>query len=207
MAGLTLGAALGAKATFRNSSRSVMLFGLAEIWVALYAVSVPWWIDLATNLIAPMYGSYGLDTTAIALVKGLLTALILLPATVSMGATLPWLASWFSAESGGRPATLIYAWNTLGAAAGALLAGFILLPHMGFRNTLTIASLLDAAAGGTALWIARSLQAPAVTRTDAPRVSTRMAPLFIAVILSGWSAMIYEIAAGRIADLLLGPQL
>ena len=49
----------------------------------------------------------------------------------AMGATFPIASRWFvqHAAHAARDAGTLYAANTVGAALGALLAGFVLLPH------------------------------------------------------------------------------
>ena len=64
----------------------------------------------------------------------------------------------------GQRATLLYAVNTGGAAAGAVVAGFLLPPLLGYRTTYLVAVLVDLALGVSALLLARRLtaRAPAV---------------------------------------------
>ena len=69
------------------------------------------------------------------LLQGSLIALCTLPVTLILGAWLPLISE---KESG---ATL-YAVNSLGAAAGALLAGFVLIPWLGTAGTWIVSALL-----------------------------------------------------------------
>ncbi len=61
-----------------------------------------------------------------------------------LGAVLP---LWMRAESGG-PATLgervgrLLKWNTLGAVAGALLTGFVLMPYVGLRGSFGVLAIV-----------------------------------------------------------------
>jgi len=73
--------------------------------------------------------------------QGGAVALCTLPVTLILGAWLPLLARRFhqqQAEAGGW----WYGANSLGAAVGALLAGFILIPWMGTALSLCVATLL-----------------------------------------------------------------
>lgn len=54
-------------------------------------------------------------------------------------------------EAPGRAVGRAYAWNTAGAIAGALLAGFVVLPRWGSRSTLLAAAAVHALAGVLAL--------------------------------------------------------
>ncbi len=77
--------------------------------------------------------------------EGILLALVTLPATLALGAWLPLLAARYGKE--GTQGPLLYGVNSLGAAGGALLAGFILIPAIGTPLTIIVASLLLFAAG------------------------------------------------------------
>jgi len=85
------------------------------------------------------------------LLPGLLVAL---PA-FCMGGTLP--AAMRSLAAGdtvlGRQAGSLYAWNTAGAVAGALLAPFLLVPWLGVRGAGLAAALACLATAGLAIWL------------------------------------------------------
>lgn len=67
------------------------------------------------------------------------TGLLLLPATLAMGATLPALDAWLGARTAQRsPLGLLYAANTAGAVAGVLASVFWLLPTLGLRTTALV---------------------------------------------------------------------
>ncbi len=92
------------------------------------------WLALASSDDAP---------AAALLIKVALAALVLVPPSFAMGAQLPALARHALRRPAalGRRVALLYGANTLGAAAGAALAGFLLLPFVG-----PIGALLAAAA-------------------------------------------------------------
>jgi spermidine synthase len=72
------------------------------------------------------------------LVKFIAIAILILPATTLMGATLPVL-SRVAAESNrnvGSAVGLLYAVNTLGAVVGTVVAAFLALPALGMKRTL-----------------------------------------------------------------------
>ena len=72
------------------------------------------------------------------------TALLLLPATVAMGATLPALESALGRRrDGGRVIGWLYASNTTGAVAGVLLAAFVLVPGIGLLRTALVCAALN----------------------------------------------------------------
>ena len=198
LGGLALGAAWGARV---RSRRALALYGIAEIWIGAYALAIPWLMDLSPRLLAPLYGADG----PVALARALLCAAILLPATIPMGATLPWLVSWLGAQGKRAPRlTWIYAINTAGGAVGALLTGFVLLPESGYWRTLLAASGLDIAAGMIALWMAREVAVEILPVQETPPTPVMRHP-WLVVFLCGWSALLYEVAWSRVAGLMFGP--
>jgi spermidine synthase len=207
LGGLALGAAWAGRMRAR---RGLALFGAAEVWIGLYSLVIPWLMDLSQPLLAPLYGSGEGGSAPVGIARFLLSASILLPATIPMGASLPWLASWLDAEGAPLPRlSWIYTLNILGGAVGAVLTGLWLLPHAGYSRALLMASGLDIAAGAMALWLARKVKSgPVPARSvqkslGAPDLSLRM--LGAVAALSGWSAMLYEVAWSRIAGLMFGP--
>ncbi|MCA9689669.1 MAG: fused MFS/spermidine synthase [Myxococcales bacterium] len=78
----------------------------------------------------------------------LLCLLIMLPATFCAGMTLPLLTHVLLKR--GEPEGVIgkvYGLNTLGAIAGAVLAGLVLMPLIGLKNTLVLGAAVDIALG------------------------------------------------------------
>ncbi len=81
-------------------------------------------------------GFYGLS-----LARLLLSTLVLLPPVFLIGGTMPLLAKFFIRDSArlGSSFSKIYYLNTLGACAGALLTGFVLVRYFGVVGTFMIA--------------------------------------------------------------------
>lgn len=76
----------------------------------------------------------------------LLSAAVMLPVTLFIGATFP-LAVRASAHTPSQVAVAagrVYALNTVGAIIGALAAGFLLLPSLGFAGTIKVLSSISA---------------------------------------------------------------
>ncbi|MGE0370442.1 MAG: spermidine synthase [Gammaproteobacteria bacterium] len=69
-----------------------------------------------------------------------LLAMFTLPVTLALGAWLPLLNARFGADH--QQGALLYGVNSVGAALGALSAGFILIPAVGSSMTVVIAGLL-----------------------------------------------------------------
>src|SRR5690606_3692411 len=82
-----------------------------------------------------------------------LVALVLLPPTVLMGGTLPLFCRQYVRDRDriARGVGFLYAMNTLGAAVGCALAGFVLLPRLGGSGAILAGGTLSVLAGLVAL--------------------------------------------------------
>ena len=209
LGGLALGAFLAAKA---NPARPLRLYGVIEIATGLYAIAIPWLIQATQPILRALYGTGHSEAWTTAAVRVVLCSVVLMPATVLMGATLPLLAGWVSATSpadAGPRVGILYTVNLVGASAGALLSGFASLPALGFTRTLQLACTINAVIGVVGLALARGEapieSAPRIPqkRTDTPMLPTRV---WITVsFLGGAICMLYEVAWSRTYGLLFGP--
>ncbi|OGO26056.1 MAG: hypothetical protein A2Y54_06975 [Chloroflexi bacterium RBG_16_51_16] len=144
MAGLGLGSLAGGQLSLLTK-KPILLYGLIELGVAIFGILSPSlivWIGSATA------GSAYLQVFLISF------AILLIP-TFLMGMTLPLLSRAFvrRVERAGEIVGLLYGINTLGAALGALLAGFVLIGWMGLNGSTFFACGLNVLAGFSALAI------------------------------------------------------
>ena len=167
-AGLAVGSALfGRRATCARSPLKLYAFlEAAAAASALLAFAVP--------SVADVLHEWDGGSSAVALQATRIGAAfaLLLPASVFLGGTLPVLGEVFAearprlVRAGGA----VYGWHTVGAAGGALLAGFVLPGWLGFRISyaaaMTVSGLLAGIAfalGGT-----RFPSRPLSSRSEAP---------------------------------------
>lgn len=129
--GLALGSYLAGSLSNRIN-KPILIYGLIEGFIGLYSVGLVYvFLNLHRILTyLPHQGSMGWigDVT-----KYLLVALLLLPPTVGMGASLPILVRVFrdTKTSVGRKISVLYFINTLGAVIGAFAGSFVLIPDWG----------------------------------------------------------------------------
>jgi len=144
MGGLALGAFIMGRYSDRISRR-LRLYGLLETLVTISAVSLPFALRVADNLYVWFYRSYGPTKTQLLIVQVLISAAILLVPSLLMGSTLPLLGRFVTSfeKEAGHLVGKLYALNTLGAAAGCFLAGFVLIRAFGVMGTLYIAAALN----------------------------------------------------------------
>ncbi len=177
MAGMALGSAVGAVLAGRVR-RPLVWYAGAEAVIALYCWITPDIFTGAHALYVSLAQGMRPDAAALVLYQVLLGAVVLALPTVLMGVTLPLLVRAIAGvEECFAALSHLYAANTLGAAAGALSAGYWLIPALGMRGTLGVSCLIDLAVAAAALWLARRLAAPvpdAVAAQIAAQVATQV---------------------------------
>jgi spermidine synthase len=162
MGGLALGSALAARFGLKMA-RPVRAYAFIEIAVGLYALAVPLLFRGIDRVYAAVWqhlhpGFYGFAFSRFAL-----AAAVLAIPTALMGATLPVLVAALQRSSGhgasagisARPSAIarLYTCNLLGAIAGAIAAGFFMLPFGGVRMTIWIAAAINLVIGLVAFLI------------------------------------------------------
>ncbi|MFH1681433.1 MAG: fused MFS/spermidine synthase, partial [Candidatus Eisenbacteria bacterium] len=148
LAGIALGSLLVARWVDRWR-RLLTVFGAIEIVIGLAAVaSIPLLADLyevyifASRFVPP--GFWGLTS-----VRFIATAAVIAIPALLMGAAFPVAVNGFIRSVGraGRGVGVLYAMNTVGAVAGSLAAGFLLLPTLGAQKGLMAVALLNLLVG------------------------------------------------------------
>lgn len=112
--------------------------------------------------------------------------------TVCMGATLPVLG--LMARQSNLPLAILYGFNTLGAAAGALLAAFVLIPFFGMGGAAAVIAGLNLAVGVLA-WTARpeiSAASFSDSKIYAPAIKIHAA--LFTVFATGFATFVLEVA-------------
>ncbi|HVE39077.1 MAG TPA: fused MFS/spermidine synthase [Planctomycetota bacterium] len=205
MGGLALGGCWGGRAADRRSGSALLsLYGLLEGGVALLALAVPLLITASEPLFRILWSALAGAPVVYGVLRALLVALILLPPTTLMGATLPILARFLSAsvDAAGREAGRAYAINTLGGVIGTVAAGFWLIPELGLRVTTFIAAGLNVAIALASVAAARGKPGERLSAPPEGAPPPRL-PLVVAA-LSGTASLLYEIAWTRSLVLALG---
>ncbi len=127
LSGIAIGSAVASRlATTRATAQ--LGFIVSEIGIAVTCVAIYLSLD---QFVPPTAGLLGNVSIAIAL---------LLPATLFIGATFPFAVRILCAdESEAAVASArVYAWNTVGAIAGAVLAGFVLIPMLKYEGAIMV---------------------------------------------------------------------
>ena len=178
MAGLGIGSLLGGRLA-RKVKNTLLVYGLLELGIASFGViSQPliFWVG---------EGTAGSSYVLVFLIS---FGILLIPTTL-MGMTLPLLTQSFvhRVETSGGVIGILYGINTLGAAFGTVLAGYVLIGKYGFDGATTIAVAMNAVVGIFAVVLARWKERDTrVTASETPAVAPSFQWGYTAILLSSF---------------------
>jgi spermidine synthase len=148
-------------------------------------------------------------TGAMAIVmRAVVGAICLLPPTLLMGATLPAIARWVQATPQGVSwLGFFYGGNIAGAVLGCLLAGFYLLPQHDMETATYVAAAINASVAIIAWLLSTRAEHQPLDRPDSAELDRAQSGawlVYLAIALSGASALGAEVVWTRLLSLLLG---
>ncbi|WP_419160960.1 fused MFS/spermidine synthase [Candidatus Palauibacter sp.] len=150
LAGLALGSA-GGSWILRRRRAALRHFGALQLAIGLLAVVIlHTFARLPAWHFEDWFGGYTVPY------EFLIAFVILFPPTLLLGALFPVVGSLYTrerAEAVGLRIGRVNAFNTVGAIAGSLGAGFVLVPLLGLRNTTVALAVLNLAIGAGAMWL------------------------------------------------------
>jgi spermidine synthase len=196
MLGLGLGSLAGGWLSARFPRQGILMFGLAELGVALFGLSslhvFRWAAEYTAGANLPSVIVFSL-------------ALLLIP-TMLMGATLPILVEHLVRRSGhvGASVSRLYFVNTLGSAIACYLCARFLLHEYGQAGSVSIAACLNTLVGATAYLYGRrrvrvqESAIPAAVTTKNGNSPIRLPLAMFLAGLSGFIALGFEIAWFRV---------
>ena len=208
MGGLAIGGFWAARSA-DVLGRPLARYGWLELAIGAYALVFPGLLALATSGLLGLHRVLSPSPAVFGMIQFVVVALLLLVPTTCMGATLPLLARFSTRRAGEAGAVVgwLYGINTLGAVAGVAMGGFVLLPRVGLSTTTFLAAGANLLLGLAALWLSRqSSDLPPLEGEIPPDVlPVRVEPVLLGVAaLSGFAALIYELAWFRLMALILG---
>ncbi len=178
----------------RTLTRPLRAYAIAELLAGALASA----ITLVLPRLPELCAAVGLPGGGPLPVRTLIVALLLLPPTVAMGATLPLLSRYIASDDArvGVDVGTLYTLNTLGAAVGCGLGGFVAVSLLGVTRTSLLASAINGAVGVIALVLARDEQAstPSSEVGNAGALGWLEALFF----LSGFASIAYEVLWFRV---------
>ena len=201
MLGLGLGSLAGGWLSSRFPRHAIVMFGAAELGVALFGLSslrIFHWAEEST-------AGVGLGPTMV------FSLLLLIIPTMLMGATLPLLVEHLVGTSGrvGYSVATLYFVNTFGSAVACYFCASFLLREFGQSGSVTVAALVNTLVGATAFLYGRSKEkAPgaATPVASAAHAASAVQPLGLGTAMliagiAGFIALGFEIAWFRVFSL------
>ncbi len=154
--GLGLGSYWGGRVADRTA-RPLAWYAGIEAVIGVWALLAALLMHPAESAAVALLRAAGGAPLAGTLARGLMAMLLLLAPVTLMGATLPLLARFTTADPalGGRRVGLLYAFNTFGAMAGCFVTGFFLIARFGYLRTVLIAAALNLFVGASAWALSR----------------------------------------------------
>ena len=213
MGGMATGAAWIARAgqRWRNLIRG---YAVIEAVIGVLGLLFHWIFTGVANFsydwLIPSLGA----PLAINISRWVIAALLILPQTILLGMTFPLMSGGLIRRFPGSDGNLLgglYFTNSIGAAFGALMAVFVLLPWVGLPGAMTVAGILNFVVAALAWWLARDPEPAALARTSGqaePEQRLFHNPLLRTVLfgtaLSGAASFAYEIIWIRMLSMAVG---
>lgn len=219
MAGLSVGSWLAAGISHRLRN-PLCTYALIELVLAVCGVT----FDAAYHQVLALISSVlpGMSESTAEVVKLVSCGSLVIGQSVLLGMTFPLMSAALTRnepEKDGYILSMLYASNSLGAAVGVLVSGFVLVPKYGVALASVTAGGINALIGFTAWLMSTRLSQPsegcvshesknessaAMTSTG---TSTSTTLPLIAAALTGFASFCYEIAWIRMLVLVLGSSL
>jgi predicted membrane-bound spermidine synthase len=218
LGGLSLGYSLFGSVTSRlvtqaqqrgTTPRLLLTYGVIEAAIGFYALAFPWLFRAAQSI------SFALPHTHAGIgfsFDVILSAVLIGPPAVLMGATIPILTQALSRslDDATRFHAFVYGLNTVGAFAGALAAGFFVIPRLGLDGTLFAMGAINLLAGaGYAILGLRGQRQPLLPVAPEPETAkaadvTGVWIYLTVALLIGFAMMTLETTLIRLAGLSFG---
>jgi len=206
MGGMALGAWGAARRELRNP---LLAYALVEGVIGLFAVLFhPLFVGLtgfSYEVILPVLGE-GWN-----LYKWGLAAALILPQSILLGATFPLMSAGILRafpHHPGQHLSLLYFSNSLGAALGVLVSGFVLIAWVGLPGTIVFAGMINLFLAWIVWRICQTHLTTSTSPAHAPSTAQAHDKLFYGILaiaaFTGLASFFYEIAWIRMLTLVLG---
>lgn len=193
-----------------EAPRLLRLYGMVESGIGAWAMLFPLLFGVA-QAVSFRFPAGELHIAGFAF-DVFLTILLLGPPTVLMGGTIPILTQALAQDldDATRVHAWIYAFNTVGAFAGALAGGFVLVPRLGLDGVLYSMGVVNLFAGTTFVLLQRRAGAAGAALPEPPAVTAgaragRSFVLYATVaLLAGFAMMAVQTVLNRVGGMAFG---
>jgi predicted membrane-bound spermidine synthase len=156
LGGMAIGSLIGGRLALRTS-KPLVAYAFVEMLIAGYCIVTPVLFRFIQEVYVALASGYEPGSSVLLMLRVALGATVLLIPTMLMGVTLPLLTQVLAArlERIGTKVAWLYFANTAGAASGALLTSYAVIPLLGASRTNLIAAMLNLLVALGALEIAK----------------------------------------------------
>ena len=203
MGGMCLGSLFLSKYVGR-AHNPLRVYAFLELGIAAFGVLIPFILPHVGGLYTAIGGTgmFGV------MVRAIFCAIVILPPTLLMGATLPAISRYVeSSPAGVSWLGFFYGGNIFGAVAGSLLAGYYLLRKFDMTTACLVGVAINVAVALIALALSKK-SAYAGPKEGAVETSAAAAPgaklVYATIALSGMCALASEVVWTRLLGLSLG---
>ena len=143
MGGMAIGSWLGGFLTSYSRKSGLVLYAGCELLIGIYCIATPFLFDLIRDLYVALAHGVSPDAHSLVVLRVVCGSGVLLVPTILMGITLPVMATELQHRGVrvGNAISKLYSANTLGAACGALLSGYLILPLLGINKTIAFSAV------------------------------------------------------------------
>lgn len=209
MSGLSLGSLIIGR--WSDKDKNLLKgYGILEWGIAVSALISPLLLDRISGIYLSL-SITSMPLWAVSIIRYLLSIAVLLLPTTLMGGTLPVLSRYFirSEPDLEKRLSQLYSLNTLGGVFGTFLVGFILVRFLGITMTLTITAAVNVIIGSAAYYLGMQQSAPERVIEHADDEGRKKSAYVYAYalgafFLSGFTAMVYQIAWSRLLVGIIG---
>jgi spermidine synthase len=206
MGGMCLGSLLLPR-YLSPTSHPLRVYAYLELGIGLFGLIVLY----AVPLIGSWYTAIAGSGPANLILRAAVAGVCLIPPTLLMGATLPAIARWVETTPRGVSwLGFFYGGNLAGAVAGSLIAGFYLLRVYDMPRATFVAVALNIVVALLALGVARFTPRTVIKgdgteeRPAAAATTTETRLVYVAIALSGLTALGSEVVWTRLLSLIFG---
>src|SRR2546430_2217284 len=200
MGGLFLGS-IAVPRIISAKRHPLWLYGVIEFGIGVFGLLILFGLPL----IGSIYVSAASQGLMNVLFRGIVAAICLLPPTILMGMTFPILARAVApTKNGASQMGYIYAANIGGAVAGCLCAGFYFLRIYDLAIATYVAVAINVCTGLAGLVLAGVLKPQGPHKEEAAGTAETNTSVFVAIGLSGLSALAAQVFWTRLLSGLFG---
>lgn len=214
MGGMAIGSWLAAKLSHRY--RNLLLcYAVVEGVIGLLGIIFhPLFVGATSVAFSSIIPALGDASLVIDTFKWSLGAALILPQSILLGATFPFISAGVirltTSGAAGKQISMLYFINSLGASIGVLVSGFVLVDKLGLPGTILFAGSINLVLAILVWSLTKGMDENPSLPVAAPaaaakQISRSVLKLLLATAaLTGLSSFIYEIAWIRMLALLLG---